>query len=129
MSKKRDNLFERHIDKAVLGVAGLLSLWLLWVFILGNPYAVEYDSVKLGPGELDNHIEDQEVQQLLSKLDEAPRPKSYTRNRRAEFAKMIACSVNNIADNVYFPIPGYGRKVSVDSRIYVLPDIDEVSDV
>ena len=129
MSKKRDNLFERYIDKAVLGVAMLLSLWLLWVFILGNPYAVEYGSVKLGPGEIDNHIKDQEVQQLLSKLGEAPKAKSYTKNRRAEFAKMVACSINNIADDVHFPIPGYGRKVSVDSRIYVLPDIDEVSDV
>ncbi len=129
MSKKRDNLFERHIDKVVLGVAGLLSLWLLLVFILGNPYAVEYDSVKLGPGEIDNHIKNQEVQQLLSKLDEAPKAKSYTKNRGAEFAKMVACSINNIADDVYFPIPGYGRKVSVDSRIYVLPDIDEVIDV
>jgi hypothetical protein len=129
MSKKRDNLFERYIDKVVLGVAGLLSLWLLWVFILGNPYAVEYDSVKLGPGQIDNHIENQAVQQLLSKLGEAPSPKSYTKNRSAEFAEMLACSVNNIADGVYFPMPGYGRKVSVDSRIYVLPDIDEVSDV
>ncbi|MHC4193432.1 MAG: hypothetical protein ACYSP9_04565, partial [Planctomycetota bacterium] len=129
MSKKRDNLFERHIDKAVLGVVGLLSLWLLWVFILGNPYAVEYDSVKLGPGEIDNHIKNQEVQQLLSKLDDAPKPKSYTKNRGAEFSRMVACSIKNIADDVYFPIPGYGRKVSVDSRIYVLPDVGEVSDV
>ena len=49
MSKKRDNLFERYIDKVVLGVVGLLSWWLLWVFVLGNPYATDSDGRLRGP--------------------------------------------------------------------------------
>lgn len=131
MSKKRDNLFERYIDKVVLGVAGLLSLWLLWVFVLGNPYAIEYDGRKLGPGRVDNYIKEQGVEQLLSKLEEAPKPKVYdeTKKKAPQFAKMCTCSISRIDENACLPIPGYAGKVSPDSRIYVLPEIGEVSDV
>jgi len=131
MSKKRDNLFERYIDKVVLGVAGLLSLWLLWVFVLGNPYATEYDGRKLGPGRIDDYIKEQGVEQLLSNLEEAPKPKVYdeTKKKAPQFAKMCTCSISRIDENACLPIPGYAGKVSPDSRIYVLPEIGEVSDV
>lgn len=131
MSKKRDNLFERYIDKVVLGVVGLLSLWLLWVFVLGNPYATEYDGRKLGPGQIDNYIKEQGVEQLLSKLQEHPKPKVYdeTKKKAPQFAKMVACSISRIDENVFLPVPGYAGDVSPDSRIYVLPEIGEVSDV
>ena len=127
MSKKRDNLFERYVDKVVLGVIGILCLWLLVVFVLGNPYAAEYGGHRLGPGEIDSYIEKQEVHQLLSRLEEAPKPKIYNKNRGTGFAKKFACSISNISDDVYIPIPGYAGKVSVDSRIYLVPEIDEVS--
>jgi len=131
MSKKRDSLFERYIDKVVLGVVGLLSLWLLWVFVLGNPYATEYDGRKLGPGRIDNYIKEQGVEQLLSKLEEAPKPKVYdeTKKKAPQFVKMCTCSISRIDENVCLPIPGYAGDVSPDSRIYVLPEIGEVSDV
>ncbi len=131
MSKKRDNLFERYIDKVVLGVVGLLSLWLLWVFVLSNPYATEYDGRKLGPGRIDNYIKEQGVEQLLSKLEEAPKPKVYdeTKKKAPQFVKMCTCSISRIDENVCLPIPGYAGDVSPDSRIYVLPEIGEVSDV
>ncbi len=129
MSKKRDNLFERYVDKVVLGIIGILCLWLLGVFVLGNPYAREYEGHRLGPGEIDSYIEKQEVHQLLSRLEEAPKPKIYNKNRGTGFAKKFACSISNISDDVYIPIPGYAGKVSVDSRIYLVPEIDEVSNV
>jgi hypothetical protein len=131
MSKKRDNLFELYIDKVVLGVAGLLSLWLLWVFVLGSPYATEYDGQKLSPGQIDKYIEKQGIEQLLSKLEEAPKPKVYdqTKKKAPQFTKMVQCSINRIDESVCIPIPGYGRKVAVDSRIYTLPEIGEVGDV
>ncbi|MHC5060261.1 MAG: hypothetical protein ACYTFK_04150 [Planctomycetota bacterium] len=131
MSKKKENLFERHIDKAVLGVAVVLSLYLLWVFVLGNPHAVQYGSVKLGPGEIDKYIEEQQVHELQVKLDGAAKSKIYSeaRKKAPKFAKMYAGSADNIPGDLHFPIPGYGRQVSVDSRIYVLPEIGEVSDV
>jgi uncharacterized membrane protein YgcG len=127
MSKKRDNLFERYVDKVVLGIIGVLCLWLLGVFVLGNPYTAEYDGKKLGPGEIDSYIEKQEVHQLLSRLEEAPKPKIYNKNSGTGFAKKFACSISNISDDVHIPIPGYAGKVSVDSRIYLVPEIDEVS--
>jgi len=131
MSKKGDNLFERYIDKVVLGVSGLFSLWLLWIFVLGNPYAAEYDGRKLGAGEIDKYIEQQEVQQLLSKLEETPKPKIYDKMRKKfpKIEKMYACSIDDINEDVFLPIPGYAGKVSPDARLYVLPEIGEVSDV
>lgn len=131
MSKKRDNLFERYIDKVVLGVAGLLSLWLLWVFVLGSRYTTEYDGQKLSPSQIDKYIEKQGIEQLLSKLEEVPKPKVYdqTKKKAPQFTKMVQCSINRIDESVCVPIPGYGRKVAVDSRIYTLPEIGEVGDV
>ena len=46
MSKKKSNLFEEHVDKAVLAIVSILSLVFLWVFVLSGPYAVEYDGKK-----------------------------------------------------------------------------------
>lgn len=131
MSKKRDNLFELYIDKVVLGVAGLFSLWLLWVFVLGSPYAIEYDGRKLSPSQIDKYIEKQGIEQLLSKLEEAPKPKVYdqTKKKAPQFTKMVQCSINHIDESACIPIPGYGRKVAVDSRIYTLPEVGEVGDV
>jgi len=131
MSKKKESLFERHIDKAVLGIVGLLSLWLLWVFVLGSPYAAEYDGHKIGPGQIDNYIKEQTVEPLLSKLQEPAKPKVYdqTKKKSVHFEKMYACSISGIDENAYFPIPGYGRRVAVDSRIYTLPEVGEVGDV
>ncbi|RKY12715.1 MAG: hypothetical protein DRP65_00365 [Planctomycetota bacterium] len=131
MSKKRENLFERYIDKAVLGVAGLLSLWLLWVFVLASPYSTKIDGRKIGSGQIDEYIRDQWVEQLLRKLEEHPKPKVYdkTRKKAPRFAKMIECSINHIDENVCVPIPGYGDNVAVDSRIYTLPEIGELGDV
>jgi len=129
MSKKRDNLFERYVDKVVVGIIGILCLCLLWVFVLGNPYAQEIDDQKLGPGEIDSYIEKQQARQLLSRLEEAPEPKTYNKNRAAQFAEKFACSINNISDDVYIPIPCYAGEVSVDSRVYQVPEIGEVDDV
>jgi len=131
MSKKRGNLFERYIDKVVLGVAGVLSLWLLWVFVLGNPYAIEYGGRKLGPGQIDKYIEEKEVQQLLSELEEPPKPKVYdeTKEKAPQFARLFECSISRIDENVLLPVPGYAGKVSPDSRLYVLPEIGGVSNV
>jgi uncharacterized membrane protein YgcG len=128
MSKKRDNLFVRYVDKVVLGIIGILCLCLLWVFVL-NSSTQEIDGKKLGPGEIDNYIEKQQARQLLSRLEEAPEPKTYNKDRAAQFAEKFACSINNISDDVYISIPCYAGKVSVDSRVYQVPEIGEIDDV
>ena len=127
MSKKRDNLFERYVDKAVLGIVTILGLWLLWAFVLGSPYAEQYDGQKLGPGEIDSYIAKNQVPQLLAKLDEPAKPRVYGRDRSKEFAAKLACSISNrISDNLYIPIPGYGYKVSAGDRIYRVPLIPDI---
>ena len=57
--KNRGNLLEQHAEKIVLGVAGIVSLGLLWMFVLSSPNAEEVGGRKRGSGEIDRYIKGQ----------------------------------------------------------------------
>ena len=61
MSQKKGDFFERHVDKIVLGVVGIICLWLLLIYVLPGAYSIEIDGNQLGPGEIDHYIERQVV--------------------------------------------------------------------
>lgn len=44
MKLKDINLFERHIEKALFGIAAGFGLYVLWAYFLSNPYKVEYNN-------------------------------------------------------------------------------------
>ena len=56
MAKKKGNFFEQNIEKIVLSVSGLLSLWLLWLFVLSLPHHIEIDGQSKSPGSIDPYI-------------------------------------------------------------------------
>lgn len=127
MNKKTGNFFERYVDKIVLVVVGILSLLVLWIFIFSGPYAVEYESGgrKFNVSDLDIHIK-QQAEELEDKLNESATEKHYVRDRRKEFFDRLACSVSDIPNNIYYPLPSSGSGVAISDRIYVLPDLNEL---
>ena len=38
MKSKKGMSIEQHVEKIVIGISALIALWLLWAFVLGNPY-------------------------------------------------------------------------------------------
>ncbi|MEX0885809.1 MAG: hypothetical protein WD009_05140 [Phycisphaeraceae bacterium] len=68
MDMKDVGFFQKHVEKLVLGGAGLFLVVVgLWV-LLGNPYAVEVAGDTISPRELEQRIRDR-AQQLRRNLD------------------------------------------------------------
>ncbi|MFO0836994.1 MAG: hypothetical protein U1D55_00585 [Phycisphaerae bacterium] len=54
--KKGLNLVEQHLDKAVLGLAGVFLLLMVWWYGIGSPNKVQFDGKTVGPGELEQAV-------------------------------------------------------------------------
>lgn len=128
MSKKKGNFLEQHVDKIVLAVVGILCIVLLWIFVLKRPYTLEFDGSKLGPGKIDDEIK-LRAEKLQEKLDESPEIRLYKLDKNAKFAEKLRTAVENIREDVYFPLPGNEGKVEDGDKVYIVPAIPPVADV
>ncbi|MBN1125317.1 MAG: hypothetical protein JXA82_09940 [Sedimentisphaerales bacterium] len=127
MAKKRGNLFEQYVDKLVLGLSVLVSLGLLWIFVLSQPYNVEYGSDNYGPGELDNVIFTS-AQRLKTKLEESPAPvPPYTPpNITNRFENPIQYAGTPTWELTQ---PGIREQMMEEKRLYRLPDMPMLADL
>lgn len=127
MKKKLLDILEKHIDKLILGVIGILSLAILWMFVIGSPYAVKYGSGKAGPGQIDKQIKTKaERLDSILKGKATEDPKKYSGNHAAEYVRTLAAI--DINENIFIPMPGAGAVV-LEDRSYKKPSIPPVTDV
>ena len=126
MSKKKGNLIEQYIDKAVLGIAVIVSLAILWLFILSSPNSVEYSNQKYGPGELDSHIRTQ-ARLLEDKLADNVRPKPYT-SKLESFIELTRYSTPMMSDRWPVVLPGKSVSEIDEDRIYRMPSMPLLAD-
>ena len=49
-------IFEKHVEKMILGIVGLVCLWLFFTRVLLCPNKVEYNGEKYRPGRIDVEI-------------------------------------------------------------------------
>lgn len=129
MSKNRGNLFERYIDKAVLGITSIACLCLLWFFVIASPYSVEYNESKVSPARINTLIKDGQAKRLQDKLAKLPELKTYSGQKAESFAKRVDCTLSLISDDVQFPLPPRGGKAISGPRRYRKPDIGDITDV
>ena len=130
MSKKKkiQNLLEVHLDKIVLGVIGVFGLYLLWAFVLGNPYGAVAHGRKLGPGQIDQ-INRQQSQYLAESLNDSADPVIYDQTLAVEFEEQMRTSLPKLAVHLSIPYPGVGEQIFEDDRVYPTPEIVPLSDV
>ncbi|MCF7972874.1 MAG: hypothetical protein K9N55_03565 [Phycisphaerae bacterium] len=146
---KLGDLFEAHVEKIVLAVAGIIGLWLLMVFVVMNPNVVTYDDMSFSPGSIDEHIytkkakivrdqlaqsanaADNAYQSILSEpLDvNAPVLEDFTRPLPHGFEGLFACSISNIDSHIVTAVPAYRSGRKSDERQYALPYVGRVSQV
>lgn len=121
IKKNKGNLLEQHAEKIVLGVVGIVSVGLLWMFVLTSPNAEKIGGRKRGPGEIDRYIEGQsdQLDAELKKDPIEPPLAAADAMRKRYLAKLD----NTIADVPDFQIPGVAPNPNAaeEDRLYAMP--------
>ncbi|MHC4759948.1 MAG: hypothetical protein ACYS9H_01185 [Planctomycetota bacterium] len=122
-------ILENHVDKIVLGIIALISISLMWVYIIGNPYGVEVKGRKRNPSQIDSYIK-KEADQLYAKLDKAADPMPNKKSFLPEYEKLLQCPFSDISvAATLMPNPGVGDLQGQEDRMYALPKIPPLTDV
>ncbi|MBM4102830.1 MAG: hypothetical protein FJ263_02110 [Planctomycetes bacterium] len=122
MSKKKGNFADQYLDKIILGLAGLLAVYLLWAFVLSNPYGQKVSNQKVSPSQIDvqNKLQAQQIENKLQDRDMA-KANPYVQDKAAEFLNWLGCAMPKLSITANWPLPGGGQ--AEKKRIYVLPQI------
>ena len=129
MNKKRSNFFEEHVEKIVLAIAGLLSLWFFTTRVLFSPVGFEYDNKKFGPDEIDSYIEGQ-TSVLETQLNRKAEPKEQPYDPKVDdFIAMLDSSLSDIDTGIALPQPEIKTGPQISDREYRIPSVGEVTDV
>ncbi len=126
-------LLEGQVDKIVLAVCVLVSLFLLWVYVIGNPYGekvrVRGRERKLGPSKIDQYVK-QEAEAALHELDKPTPSMPYDKVYLSEYKRLLQSSISEISSSVgIITIPDKTGVVVQEDRIYALPRIPSLIEV
>ena len=123
MRRTKSNLIELFVDKAVLAVAAIAALVILFFFVISSP-TVEYAGKKLAPSKIDKAINDRAAK-LQEKLKEEPHIDKEYESKKPIYLDLIRNAVKNVNADINFPLPAYPT-VIVSNRVYQLPDIEKI---
>jgi hypothetical protein len=141
MSKRTGNIFEQHIEKVILGAAGVVFVLLFIVGVIRSGSYVKYGSDWFGPGRLDARISMRALK-LKEKLEAPPMvalsytgtsdPNSSTLIRSLytsqvkKFEELLASAIS-FGDDAVWPMPSAARRVA-ESGPFAIPRAGEVRD-
>lgn len=133
MSKKIGNFFEvyieAHIEKIIVGIAGVVCAWFLITRVLLSPNYVECDGKKFAAGNIDRHISRQ-ADSLRGKLELKPESAQQYEPQVDNFITYLETPFRNLDDGIYFPQPGSRPAIEIgDERKYRLPVVGSVSEI
>jgi hypothetical protein len=92
IGKKLSNLLEEHIEKVVLGVVGLVCIWLLMTRVVFSPNMVPYEKREFSPGEIDPYIRTQ-AQKVEFNLKQSATAGPAYEPQVDRFLAMMDCSI------------------------------------
>lgn len=127
MSKKSGNFFERHIEKIVLAIVGVICIWLLITRVLISSSSVKLGPDKVGPGEIDVRISTQ-ANRLREKLQAAPTAVEPPEAQVGRYKELVASAID-VGSGVCYPIPSAATKLAGGQSKYSVPEIGVVSEV
>lgn len=130
MQKKQNilEILEKQIDKIVLGLMVIISLGILWLYVLSGPYAESVDGKKRGPGEIDRYVR-QRAEQLEEKLNEPASLERYNPVHVSAYEELMRCPLKDIEEIVLLPVPQPGSEEIEEDRIYDIPEIGPLTEV
>jgi hypothetical protein len=128
MINKGGVFFEKHAEKVVLVIFGLLSIWLLITRIAMSPYRVEYGNKKYGPGKIDAEIS-KEAELLRKILNNKPDEKEPYSSCAGDFLACIDSAIGGIDVSAYPLNPSRVSTEMAMQRKFWLPEIGGVNEV
>jgi len=120
--------FEDHVEKVVLVVVGIISLFLLFIFVIRSPNKVEIGDEEFGPSAIDKEINQQamDLKREIGKPDSAVEPYNP---RLPEFTKLMKSALSDINVQVANRTALKTDDTTFATGVYRIPDIGKVSDV
>ena len=128
MSKKKGNFAGQFLDKIILGLTGVVALYLLWAFILSNPYGPRVGNRTYSPSEIDP-FNKRQAQQIQKKLQEPAQPNPYVQDKAAEFSNLLNSPMPKLSIVANWPLPGGGQTDTGGDRKYVVPQIPVLENI
>jgi len=126
MGRTKGNLIELIVDKAVLAIAAVAALWILFSFIIGSP-TIEYAGQDLPPGRIDQTV-NKNALILQEKLRKEPADANVYQPKKPAYLALINDSIKGVKTDILFPKAPYSTGTIVNSnRIYPLPSIENIS--
>jgi hypothetical protein len=119
MSSKKGNIIEKFIDKAVLAIAVLISLGILFVFVIGSP-KIEYAGGNYGPSEIDDVINKRAIK-LQDQLKGEPNKAVQYKPQKPQYLSEMKDPVSKVDTNIQFPLPEFLSKPAISHRVYQIP--------
>jgi len=130
--KKIGSFFEEHIEKIVLGLVGLVCIWLFKTLVLFSPNTVPYEKKQFSPSEIDPYIRtlaQKKEFELKQPATLAQAAEHQDNSQVARFLAMMDCSIRDVNTNLSLPLP-YNSSTALAGRApYKLPEIGDVTGV
>lgn len=127
MGRTKSSLIELIIDKAVLAVAAIAALWILFSYVIGSPNAIEYAGQKLSPGHIDEAV-NKKALILQEKLKKESVDSNTYQPKEPAYLAMVKDSIKNVETQIVFPKAPYSTGIIINSnRAYRLPNIENIS--
>ncbi|MHC5074961.1 MAG: hypothetical protein ACYTFM_00825 [Planctomycetota bacterium] len=123
------NFFEDNVEKIVLGIAIILSIWLLLQWVIISPNNIEYQGKTFIPGSIDKFIYENEALSLNNKMNRPSEPASVYEPQYELFVSWFDSPLSNLNPSVFPSVPGDlgEEKIKEDSE-YNVPQVGEVTD-
>jgi hypothetical protein len=128
MINKGGIFFEKHAEKVVLVIFGLLSIWLLITRVAMSPYSVEYGNKRYSPGKIDAEIS-KEAELLREMLNNEPDEKEPYSSHAGDFLAFMDSAIGNVDISAYPLNPSRVSTEVTMQRKFWLPEIGRVNEV
>ncbi|MDO8303611.1 MAG: hypothetical protein Q7T18_10250, partial [Sedimentisphaerales bacterium] len=103
MSKKIGTGLEKHIDKIIFAAAGLVGLYVLYMYVLTSPNVVEYNGNRYGPVDLDKAIYEQ-AKGIEDTLARPPKEGTSYQSKFSDINSTLAAPIK-VVSGKFFPVP------------------------
>jgi hypothetical protein len=126
------SFFEAHVEKIVLGIVGIVCVWLMITRVIFSPNQVQYGDARYSPSEIDEQVY-QKALELKQKVSNPPEDLEPYKPRLPEYLALLDSSLKDIDVSIWPQVPYAVNGTITESRgtggKYRLPVVGAVSDV
>ncbi len=123
MVNKQGNFIEQHIEKAVLVIAVIAAVVILFMYVFRSPYVFEFDKRQFRPGQIDIYVAEQ-TEQLKQRLYSEPVTKEAYEPKSVQFLAKMESAVS-VSGDIFWPVPS-SVDVAIEKK-YPIPSVGDVN--